>query len=156
MSLLKSTIENWFQKKKKEKQNSCAWLRRPLMRWDDVSTVVLLIDRELLCTDLPQEQLIKTLNKAGVFCRISSSNLSPDGPEQTARTSWHSLITAFYLSLNPPHKNGAITLSYLNTFFLMWQILTNRSHVLHVLKMRCKLFQHFTLGKWSFKGMDWQ
>lgn len=78
MSLLKSTIENWFlkKKKKKEKQNTCAYLGRPLMRWDDVSTLVLLIDRESLCTDLPHEQLIITLKDAEVFAEYPAHSFS--------------------------------------------------------------------------------
>lgn len=72
MSLLKSTIENWFPKKMKKKQNSCAWMGRPLMRWDDVSTVVLLIDRELPCTDLPHEQLMITLKDGEAFAEYAA------------------------------------------------------------------------------------
>lgn len=54
MSLLKSTIENWFLGKKKKQ----LCLQKKANGGEPVSIVVHLIDREPPCTDIPHEQLI--------------------------------------------------------------------------------------------------
>lgn len=156
MSLLKSTIENWFQKKKKkEKQNSRAWLGRPLMRWDDVSTVVLLIDRESLSADLPQEQLIITPKEA---------EISAEYPDQTAHLMGESLQLVpppdilwwlhFIFHLTPP-KRLADRAALPQHIFL--DVTDSHQSFTHTSRNKCALsFFIILLKDVKFYRSDWQ
>lgn len=155
MSLLKSTIENWFQKKKKkEKQNSRAWLGRPLMRWDDVSTVVLLIDRESLWADLPQEQLIITLKDA---------EISAEYPDQTvhlmgeASSSYHLTFSddCILFFTSPPPKRLADRAALPQHIFL--DVTDSHQSFTHTSLNKCALsFFIILLKDMKFYRSDWQ